>query len=66
VLKMVERLGSHVGFEVFTCPSGAEAMNALSGNRLRAAKVLGISRRALDRRLECHQDVDVPARRGVE
>jgi len=36
----------------------------VNGNRMAAAKVLGISRRALYRRLERHQIVDAPRRAG--
>jgi DNA-binding NtrC family response regulator len=43
-----------------------DVLQQVSGNRMKAAKVLGISRRALYRRLERHQigDQAAPARRG--
>jgi DNA-binding NtrC family response regulator len=43
-----------------------EVLQQVSGNRMRAAKMLGISRRALYRRLERHQIVDVGVRRDVD
>jgi DNA-binding NtrC family response regulator len=38
-----------------------EVLQQVNGNRMQAAKLLGISRRALYRRLERHRIVDKPA-----
>jgi two-component system response regulator HydG len=43
-----------------------EVLQQLGGNRMAAAKVLGISRRALYRRLDRHGIVDAPARGGAQ
>jgi DNA-binding protein Fis len=73
VLRVVERLAAKAGFDIESRPVAAdspvpldtverdhilEVLRQVNGNRMAAARILGISRRALYRRLERHNLVD--------
>jgi two-component system response regulator HydG len=58
--------GNPAGLDELEREHIVEVLQQVNGNRMRAAKMLGISRRALYRRLERHQIADVGLRRENE